>query len=104
MTWYSEDVFQPGRANASLRLVRRYHSAVLRDPRPTAGVVKDEREAYEVTQTDMVATQWAFCGLVVTRWRELGVQESSLAKLDDFLHFWRTIGYLIGVEDRFNIC
>ena len=55
---------------------------------------------FNASQVEMVATQWAFCGLIVTKWRELGVAESSLHLLPDFLHFWRTIGHLMGIEDR----
>merc|ERR1719334_618091 len=52
----------------------------------------------------MVATHWAFCGLVATKWRELGIEEQSMRYMKDFLHFWRTIGYVLGVDDRYNVC
>lgn len=28
----------------------------------------------------------------------------SLEKHEAFIHFWRVIGYLVGIEDRFNLC
>lgn len=52
------------------------------------------------SQVDMVATQWAFCGLVALKAKELGIDESSMHLLPGFFHFWRTIGYLMGINDR----
>lgn len=52
------------------------------------------------SQVDMVATQWAFCGLAIIRCQELGIAKSSLPLLEDFMHFWRTIGHLMGIEDE----
>ncbi|XP_018021794.1 uncharacterized protein LOC108677985 [Hyalella azteca] len=68
------------------------------------GMLCKSGKTQKASQVDMVATLWAFCALPCIKWRELGVAESSLHLMPDFIHFWRTVGYLMGVQDRFNIC
>ncbi|KAK3866495.1 hypothetical protein Pcinc_027975 [Petrolisthes cinctipes] len=88
--WYSEDVFNPqSRAFKSIQQVRQLHSSAFRSS--------------SVTQTDMVLTQWAFFGLVVTRGRQLGLTYTREEE-EGLVHFWRAVGYLLGIEDRFNLC
>lgn len=56
-----------------------------------------------VTQKDMALTQFAFVGMQLLDPVLLGIKGSQ----EDFeclSHYWRTLGFLLGIEDRFNIC
>lgn len=57
-----------------------------------------------VNQTDMALTQFGFLGLVLIFPRMFGVHNATRDELDSFAHLWRAIGYLLGIEDRFNLC
>lgn len=56
-----------------------------------------------ITQKDLALTQFGFIGYIMLRPDILGVQV-SLANYEAFVHFWRVIGHMIGIEDRFNLC
>lgn len=56
-----------------------------------------------ISQLDLVLTQFAFCGIAVVRRKQLHVDASDKEILD-FIHVWRTLGFLFGIQDRFNIC
>lgn len=57
-----------------------------------------------ITQLDMSITQFAFVGLLVTYPEKFGAGSATKEELEAFLHLWRSIGYLLGIEDRFNFC
>ncbi|XP_042219977.1 uncharacterized protein LOC121864878 isoform X1 [Homarus americanus] len=93
--WYSGDVFDPqSSAFKSIQLVRRMHTSSFSDSQ-TAGVLL-------ASQTDMVVTQWAFFGLALTHGQQLGLR-CTRNEEESLVHFWRCIGYLLGIEDRYNL-
>lgn len=51
----------------------------------------------------MALTQFGFMGFIVLKPHKLGVQISS-KDMEAFVHFWRVIGFLIGIDDKFNLC
>lgn len=51
----------------------------------------------------MALTQFGFMGFITLKPHILGVQVSR-KNFEAFVHFWRVIGSLIGIEDRFNLC
>lgn len=56
-----------------------------------------------INQRDMAITQNSFMGYVVAYYRAFGLPydpESMFA----LCHFWRVVGYMLGIEDRFNLC
>ncbi|XP_050528325.1 uncharacterized protein LOC126898392 isoform X2 [Daktulosphaira vitifoliae] len=56
-----------------------------------------------VSQKDMALTQFGFMGMIIIRKSELcivGTEEDEFA----MVHFWRTIGYMLGIHDKFNLC
>ncbi|XP_063232991.1 uncharacterized protein LOC134536872 [Bacillus rossius redtenbacheri] len=57
-----------------------------------------------VNQADMAFTQFGFVGLMLVYPARFGAAGASDEALDGFAHLWRTIGYLLGVEDRYNFC
>lgn len=51
----------------------------------------------------MALTQFGFMGFIVLTPHKLGVQVSR-KDLEAFVHFWRVIGHLIGIQDEYNLC
>lgn len=51
----------------------------------------------------MALTQFGFLGYTTLRADALGVQVSR-PDYEAYIHFFRVIGYLLGIEDRFNLC
>ncbi|XP_063704779.1 uncharacterized protein LOC134834143 isoform X2 [Culicoides brevitarsis] len=56
-----------------------------------------------ISQKDMAFTQFAFMGFFVLKRRELGLIYDEY-DLDAFCHFWRVLGYMLGIKDEYNIC
>lgn len=53
-----------------------------------------------ISQKDMALTQFAFMGFFVLKCKELGVQYEE-KDLDAFCHFWRVLGYMLGIKDEY---
>lgn len=97
--WYKGDVFDPeDDAHKSLKRVRQMHLKV-------ANKMNTERpkDTLWMSQYDMALTQFAFIGALVCNPKKLGVHCSD-ELIQDSLYFWRCIGYLLGIEDQYNIC
>lgn len=52
-----------------------------------------------ISQKDMALTQFAFMGFFVLKPKELGLQYEE-KDLDAFCHFWRVLGYMLGIKDE----
>lgn len=57
-----------------------------------------------LNQYDMIGTQFAFVAMIVLYPQKFGLARATDEELEGFIHFWRCIGYLLGIEDRFNFC
>jgi len=55
-------------------------------------------------QADMSGTQFAFIGLIVLYPQKFGLGRATDEEMEGFIHLWRCIGYMLGIEDRFNFC
>jgi len=55
-----------------------------------------------ISQLDMVLTQFAFMGFGLLVPEKLGLSGSP-EEQEGFIHFWRTVGHLLGIEDRSGI-
>lgn len=55
-------------------------------------------------QFSMSITQFGFVGLMVAYPNKFGATSASEEELDGFIHVWRVLGYLLGIEDRYNFC
>ncbi|XP_046401693.1 uncharacterized protein LOC124167727 [Ischnura elegans] len=103
LSWYEGDLLEPtSKAYQSLAAVRGKHDAAARK------ALKMSSSSVPLSQLDMVLTQFAFMGLAILCPNKLGISPTSSssreADEEGFIHFWRTIAYLLGVQDRFNIC
>lgn len=67
--------------------------------------VNHERpEKVFVSQLDMSITQFGFFGLMIMHPDKFGAGSATEEELDGFVHMWRGLGYLLGIDDRFNFC
>ncbi|KAH9394066.1 hypothetical protein TYRP_021195 [Tyrophagus putrescentiae] len=57
-----------------------------------------------MSQWSMSQAQFAFMGLPTVFPEILGFGSLSSYDRHCMLHFWRTIGHCLGIEDRFNLC
>jgi len=53
-----------------------------------------------ISQTDLSHTLIGFAGSILIAPSSFGVPDDS--KLEGYIHYWRVLGYLHGIEDRFN--
>jgi hypothetical protein len=56
------------------------------------------------SQKDMALTQFGFMGYALAMREKIGLHGATNEDLQGLVHVWRVIGYVMGVEDRFNIC
>lgn len=56
-----------------------------------------------ILQKDMVFTQCGLIGYIFIMTESFGLY-NKLEEEEGFNHFWRVIGYMIGIPDRLNIC
>lgn len=52
-----------------------------------------------ITQCDMAVTQFGFMGFPLLVQEKLGLHGSE-EDLEGFIHFWRVIGHLLGINDQ----
>lgn len=57
-----------------------------------------------VNQMDMALTQFGFVGLFVLFPDKFGAHGISDEDMESFVHLWRCLGYVLGLEDRYNFC
>ncbi|XP_011692738.1 PREDICTED: uncharacterized protein LOC105452885 [Wasmannia auropunctata] len=79
----------------SMNTIRWYHKMGTRKTKE-AGVG-------EISQRDMVLTQYAFVAFIYTAPKLFGVC-NTLEEDEGFNHFWRINGYMLGIPDRLNLC
>ncbi|KAM0727275.1 hypothetical protein ACS0PU_006607 [Formica fusca] len=56
-----------------------------------------------IYQRDMAFTQFAFMGYVLIKPKSIGLRNKPEEE-EAFIHFWRVIGYMLGIPDRLNLC
>ena len=56
-----------------------------------------------ISQYDMALTQAGFIGMIILHPRRCGIRCTE-SELDDFVYVWRWIGYLLGIQDDYNVC
>lgn len=85
----------PCRCVKSLLDVRQKHSRNSK--------IAHKRSVGIISQRDMAITQFGFMGFTVLRHKRLGMN-CSQEDLDAVVHMWRVLGYLLGIEDQYNLC
>lgn len=96
-TWRETDVFEPGSAgNKSIRRIRQIHKVV----RSRATEHFGHNKVY-LSQTDLALTLIGFVGPILGQPDLFGVEEKD-REMAGFIHMWRVLGYLHGIEDEYN--
>jgi hypothetical protein len=52
----------------------------------------------------MAVVQSGFIGAVILHPDAFGISQPATNELSDYVFFWRGIGYLLGIDDEYNIC
>nr|XP_018909452.1 PREDICTED: uncharacterized protein LOC109038734 [Bemisia tabaci] len=96
LSWYDGDLQTSGSsAHMSLMTVRGFHCAA---SNKAASVGFGH-----ISQRDMAFTQFGFMGFSLLKFDILGLVGTP-EEIEGFIHFWRTIGYLLGISDEYNLC
>ncbi|XP_023019818.2 uncharacterized protein [Leptinotarsa decemlineata] len=96
VVWYQND-FKPGsKLWNSISEVRNMHNS--------ASKRGCEANISRISQKDMALTQFGFMGFALARAEKVGIYGVTEEEWAGFLHVWRVVGYLMGMEDRFNLC
>ncbi|XP_023229207.1 uncharacterized protein LOC111629520 [Centruroides sculpturatus] len=104
LKWYAGDIWNPkDSAYKSILTVRNMHKNVaIQMDSPTSSLKAPEGMLF-FSQAGMLATQFAFIGWLTCFPKEVGLY-CDKDDLECILHFWRCIGYLLGMDDKYNIC
>lgn len=96
VSWFEHELKPNSISWKSLYTVRSRH---LR-----AGLASKMKGGYSVSQRDIALTQFGFIGFMVLKPDRFGVRQLQPGDWDAYNHFWKVMGYMIGLEDRYNIC
>ncbi|KAK9679330.1 ER-bound oxygenase mpaB/B'/Rubber oxygenase, catalytic domain [Popillia japonica] len=97
LTWCTSDLQENSALWQSIyRVKMMHHSANLQ--------AKKIRDMPRITQMELAGTIFGFRGFAIIRPECFGLTSLTDQDCSNLLHFWRVIGYLLGVDDRFNIC
>jgi len=55
-------------------------------------------------QFDMSGTQFAFVALIVLHPEKFGMRRATEEELEGFVHLWRCLGWILGIQDEYNFC
>lgn len=53
-----------------------------------------------ISQKDMALTQFGFMGFALARNRFIGLKIVDVNEYKGFVHLWRVVGHLLGIEER----
>lgn len=79
----------------SITQIRKIHASISKRA--------DRNDVGIISQKDMALVQYAFVGAQLLTPEKLGIHGSA-QQFEDFAYYWRLLGYMLGIEDRFNIC
>lgn len=91
LTWFRHDLKPGTKAWKSLEGVRKFHFSASRSAQNS--------NIGMISHKDMAITQYGFMGFTILSRKEIGVQ-GNVKDLEDFCHFWRVLGQLIGIQDK----
>ncbi|CAK1590418.1 unnamed protein product [Parnassius mnemosyne] len=96
ISWFESDLKPGSWSWESLLKVRRRHIRMT-----LAAKVKGQGL---ISQRDLVLTQFGFVGLTVLKPDKFGIQTLEDGDWEAYNQFWRVIGFMIGIKERYNIC
>ena len=96
--WHTENVWdEKTQGHRSTQVVRKMHNTVRKN------LTSQIQGKSHLTQYDMAIVQAGFMAAIVTYPSNFGIK-CTKEELEDYVFFWRGIGYLLGIKDEFNIC
>ncbi|KAG7202542.1 hypothetical protein KM043_009740 [Ampulex compressa] len=93
--WYKRKPIEEDDFLNSLKIVRKKHCVAFR--RSWASGIN------RATQMDMALAQFGFIGFTLLSGDYLGIN-TTREQLEGLVHFWRVIGSMLGLEDKYNLC
>lgn len=57
-----------------------------------------------MSQVDMAMVQLSYVAFIVMKPEIVGIHNATDEDIEAFCHMWKGIGYLLGIENEFNIC
>lgn len=91
----NKKLYSPTRCVKSLLDVRQKHER--------SSKMAHKRSLGFINQRDMAITQFGFMGFLLLRHQRLGIN-CKPDDLDAIVHMWRVLGYMLGIEDQYNLC
>lgn len=96
--WHCGDVWnRNSKASKSIQLVCSYHDKTRTE------MMKKSDDILHVSQYDMSLVQAGFIGAIIMYPSKFGIPATQ-RELEDYVYFWKWIGYLLGIDDCNNIC
>lgn len=92
--WHSHKLKPGSKCWKSLEMVRKAHLK--------SSKLSTKRNAGIVSQKDLAFTQFGFVGFMLLDAEHLGIKDRKY--YEGSVHLWRTIGYMLGISDEFNLC
>ncbi|CAH2051904.1 unnamed protein product, partial [Iphiclides podalirius] len=96
VSWFESDMHRGSQSWESILNVRRRHIVMTQ-----AAKLKGQGM---ISQRDLALTHFGFIGLAVLKHDKFGIQTLEEDDWEAYNQFWRVIGFMIGIEDRYNIC
>jgi len=93
--WYQYPIEEGSKAWKSLATIRKIHVVV--------GKKSEKAGIGNISQKDMAITQFVFMGFPMLRPDQFGFV-ATREEFEAFNHLWRVLGFMLGIEDRFNCC
>ncbi|XP_077296121.1 uncharacterized protein LOC143918220 isoform X2 [Arctopsyche grandis] len=94
-SWYNDELKPGSKSWNSLATVRTRHFR--------SSMISNSKGYGHISQRDMVFTQYGFFGLGLLCPDKLGMVCGNIDDIEGYTHFWRTIGYMIGIDDKYNL-
>lgn len=91
LAWFRNDLKPGTKAWESLSAVRKMHFHGSRSA--------SSSKVGMISQKDMAITQFGFMGFTVINKQQTGLQANQ-QEIEDYCHFWRVIGHVIGIKDE----
>ena len=102
--WHYGDIFNGStKAGKSIRSVRQIHNKAREFMMERSKNNDKVSNRVWISQYDMSLVQCGFMGTIVMYPKELGIRCSKL-DLEDYVYFWRWVGFFLGIKDENNIC
>jgi hypothetical protein len=95
LLWFRNDLKPGTKAWKSLEGVRKHHFHANKSAKSS--------KVGMISQKDMAVTQYGFMGFTIASQKYVGFQGSQQA-IEDYCHFFRVLGSVIGIKDEYNIC